>query len=93
MEASVWRNKFKDGQRALNDNPEKHRGRPWTWYTDENCVIVEGLIREYLRFEVFKITELQYFTSLGKEQYHKVMFKLVKRWDKCLESNSDCVEK
>jgi hypothetical protein len=37
----VWRNKCKDGQKALNDDPEEHRGRPRT-STDENCVIAEG---------------------------------------------------
>jgi hypothetical protein len=26
-EVSVWCNKFKDDQTALNDDPEKHRGR------------------------------------------------------------------
>jgi transposase len=45
-EVSVWCNKFKDGRMALNDDPQKHRGRPRTSYTDENCVIVEDLIRE-----------------------------------------------
>jgi hypothetical protein len=45
-EVSVWYNKFKDGQTALNDDPQKHRGRPRTSHTDENCVIVEGSKRE-----------------------------------------------
>jgi hypothetical protein len=37
-------------------------------------------------------TVAQYFTTLGKEHYHEGMFKLVKRWDKCLNVNSDYVE-
>jgi hypothetical protein len=45
-EVAVWCNKFKDGKTALNDDPQKHRGRPRTVHTDENCVTVEGLIRE-----------------------------------------------
>jgi hypothetical protein len=45
-EVSVWCNKFKDGQTTLYDYPQKHRGRPRTLHTVENCVIVEGLIRE-----------------------------------------------
>jgi hypothetical protein len=44
-EVSVRCNKFKDGRTALNDDPEKHRGRPRTSHNDENCAIVEGLIR------------------------------------------------
>jgi hypothetical protein len=30
---------------AMNDDQEKHRGRPRTSYNDEKCVTVEGLIR------------------------------------------------
>jgi hypothetical protein len=44
-EVSVWYNKFKDGRRALSDGQEKQRSRPRTSHTDDNCVIVEGLIR------------------------------------------------
>jgi hypothetical protein len=40
---------------ALNDYPEKHRGRPRTFHTDENCVIVKGLIREDGRIKVYEI--------------------------------------
>jgi hypothetical protein len=39
-------NKFKNGVLALNDDPEKHRSTARTSHTDENCVIVEDLIRE-----------------------------------------------
>jgi hypothetical protein len=31
---------------ALNDDLGEHRGRPRTSHTDENCAIVEGLLRE-----------------------------------------------
>jgi hypothetical protein len=36
---------FKDGRKALNDDPEERRGRPRVSHTNENCVIVEDLIR------------------------------------------------
>jgi hypothetical protein len=45
-EVSVWCTRFKDGRMTLNDDPEKHRGRLRTLRTGENCVTVEGLIRE-----------------------------------------------
>jgi hypothetical protein len=35
-------NKFKDGRMALNNDPQKQRGRPRTSHTDENCITVEG---------------------------------------------------
>jgi histone-lysine N-methyltransferase SETMAR len=38
-------------------------------------------------------TIVQYFTSLGKEHYREGIFKLVKRWNKCLNANEDYVEK
>jgi hypothetical protein len=31
---------------ALNDDSEKHRSRPRTSHTDENCVMAEGFIRK-----------------------------------------------
>jgi hypothetical protein len=39
-EMTAWRNKLK------MMNPEKHRGRSRTSRTDENCVVVEGKIKE-----------------------------------------------
>jgi hypothetical protein len=45
-EMSVWCNKFKDGRTAINDYPEKHRGRYRTSRTDENCVTVAGKIQK-----------------------------------------------
>jgi hypothetical protein len=39
-EVSLWYNRFKDGWMALKDDTQKHRGRPGTSHTDENCVIV-----------------------------------------------------
>jgi hypothetical protein len=35
----------------------------------------------------------KYLIFLGKEQYSKGMFKLMKRWDKYLNANGDHVEK
>jgi hypothetical protein len=46
-----------------------------------------------LRTKRIARTVVQYFTSLGKEPYCEGMFKLVKRWDKCLNANNDYVEK
>jgi hypothetical protein len=51
----VWYNKFKDSRTALNDDPEKHRSRPWTSYSEEDCVIVEALIREGRKVKVREI--------------------------------------
>jgi hypothetical protein len=39
----AWCNKFKNGRTALNDDPEKPRGNN---DTEENYVIVDGLIRK-----------------------------------------------
>jgi hypothetical protein len=39
-------NRFKDCRKALSDDPEKHRGKATTSHTNENCVIVEGLITD-----------------------------------------------
>jgi hypothetical protein len=38
-------------------------------------------------------TIVQYLKSLGKEHYREGMFKLEKRWDKCLHANGDYMEK
>jgi hypothetical protein len=70
---------------AVNDDPEKHRGRPKTSHTDWNCVIIESLIREDQNAK-------QYFTSFEREHDAEWMFKLVRRWDKCLNANVDYVE-
>jgi hypothetical protein len=42
---SVGCNKIKDGRIALNVDARKHTEKPTTSYTDEGCVIVEGLIK------------------------------------------------
>jgi hypothetical protein len=84
---------------AHNDDPEERRGRPRTSHTEDNCVIVEGLIREDRRVKVRealckkKKTVIQHFASLGKEHYRDGMFKFVKQWDKFLKANGDCVRK
>jgi hypothetical protein len=54
-EVSLWCKIFKDGQMAVKDGPEKHRGRPRTPDTEENCVIVESLVREDRRIKVHEI--------------------------------------
>jgi hypothetical protein len=41
-----------DGGMTLNDDPEKHKGKP---YTDENCFIARGLIREDERVKFMKL--------------------------------------
>jgi hypothetical protein len=43
---------------ALNDDSEKNRGRPRTSHTDENYVIVKGLIRQDRRVKVCEIAEV-----------------------------------
>jgi hypothetical protein len=50
--------KFKYGRTALNDDPEKRRGRLRIVHTDEDCVIIEGLIREDRRLNVREIDEM-----------------------------------
>jgi hypothetical protein len=60
-------------RRALNDDPEKCWGRPRTSHTDENCVVVECLIREHGAVKVRersckKKKDMQYFISFGKER-------------------------
>jgi hypothetical protein len=47
-----------DGRMALNDDPEKHRGRQRPSRTDGNSVTVEDLIREDRRVEVHDIAEV-----------------------------------
>jgi hypothetical protein len=65
----VWCNKFKDGRTTLSDNPQKHGGRPRTSHTDENSVIVEGLIREARRVKVREIDEV---TGIAKSTVHEI---------------------
>jgi hypothetical protein len=48
----LWLNSFKEGRTALNDVPEKHKIKPRTSHTDENFVIVEGLIKKNRRVKV-----------------------------------------
>jgi transposase len=70
-EVAVWCNKFKHGQTALNDDdPQKHRGRSRTSHTDENCVIVEGLIREVRRVKIHEIAEM---TGIAKSTVHEII--------------------
>jgi hypothetical protein len=45
-EVSVWCNRVKDGRTALNDDTKKHRVRPKTSHSDENCVIFKGSYRK-----------------------------------------------
>jgi hypothetical protein len=66
----VWCNKFKDGRKALNDDPQKHRGRPRTSHTDKNRVIVEGLLREDQRVKIREIDEV---TGIAKSTVHEII--------------------
>jgi hypothetical protein len=66
----LWWNKLKDGRTALIDDPQKHRGRPRTLHTDENCVIVEDLIREDRRVKVREIAEV---TGIAKSTVHGII--------------------
>jgi hypothetical protein len=38
----------------VNNDPEKHRGRPWPSQIEENSVIAGGLIREYPRVKALE---------------------------------------
>lgn len=42
-EGFMWCKEFKDGLTALNDDPQKYRGKPKTLHT-EKCVFVGSLI-------------------------------------------------
>jgi hypothetical protein len=53
---------------ALNDGPQKHRDRPRTLHTDENCVILEGLIREDRKVKLREIAEV---TGIEKALFMK----------------------
>jgi hypothetical protein len=52
---------------ALNDDPQKNRGRPRTLHTDETCVIIKSLIREDRRIKVHEIAEV---TGIAKSTVH-----------------------
>jgi outer membrane protein assembly factor BamA len=67
---SVWCNKFKDGRKALNDDPQKNTGRPRTSHTDENSVIVESLIKEDQRAKIREISEV---TGIAKSTVHEII--------------------
>jgi hypothetical protein len=58
---------------ALSDDPGKHRGRPRTSHTDENCVIVKGLMRENQRVKVHEITEV---TGIAESTVHEIILHL-----------------
>jgi aspartyl/asparaginyl-tRNA synthetase len=64
-EVTVWCNKFKDVQTVL-----KHRCRPRTYHTDENCVILKVLIRKDRRVKVREIAEV---TDIAKSTVHEVI--------------------
>jgi ribosomal protein L13 len=70
MEVSVWCNIFKDGQMALNDDPQKHKGRPKTLHTAEKCVIVKGLIRVDRRVKVREMAEV---TGIAESTIHEII--------------------
>jgi hypothetical protein len=61
----VWCNKFEDGQTALNDDPEKHRGRQKTSFIDDKFVTVESLVTEDRRVKVHEIAEV---TGIAKRK-------------------------
>jgi hypothetical protein len=56
-EVSLWWNKFKNCWTALNDDPEKQRGRPRRSHIDENCVIVR-FDKENQRIKVCEVAEV-----------------------------------
>jgi hypothetical protein len=54
----------------LNDDPQKHRGRSRTSHIDENCVIVEGLIKKDQRVKVHETAEV---AGIAKSTAHKII--------------------
>lgn len=46
-------------RKVLNDDPQTHGGRPRTSHTDENCVIVEVLLREIEESKFVKLLQCQ----------------------------------
>jgi hypothetical protein len=76
-EESVWCNKFIDCRMALNDDPRKHRGRPRISHTEENCVIVEGLIRKDRRVKVREIAEV---AGIAKSTVHEIISEVSAHW-------------
>jgi hypothetical protein len=78
----VWCNKFKDGQTIVNDDLKKHRSTPRTSHTDENCVIIEGLIREAQRMKVCETqSKKQLCSMLRFEIFRAVTMKNFIFWD------------
>ncbi|KAF2899005.1 hypothetical protein ILUMI_07172 [Ignelater luminosus] len=65
---SAFGAKIEDGRTELNDDSEKKRGRPRTSHTDDNCTIVERLIREDRRITVCEIAAM---TGIPKSCVHK----------------------
>jgi hypothetical protein len=63
-EVSVWCSEFEDGRTALNDDPEKYRGRQKTSFTDDKFVTVESLVTEDRRVKVHEIAEV---TGIAKK--------------------------
>jgi hypothetical protein len=55
---------------ALSDDPKKERGTPKTSHIDENCVLVQGLIRVDRRVNVREIAEL---TSIVKSTVFEIV--------------------
>jgi hypothetical protein len=85
----------------MNNDTEKHKSRPKSSHTIENCIIVEGLIREDRRVDVSEIRKTHWKKEQLSNTSHPVernatvkkCVKLVKRWNKYLYANGDYFEK
>jgi hypothetical protein len=53
-----------------NEDQEQHRSLPFTLHTDEICIIVEGLMREDQRVEVWEILEV---AGIAKSTVHEII--------------------
>jgi hypothetical protein len=62
-EGTVWCNKFKDVRTALNDDPEKNRGKTKAWHNDGHWVITKDLMREDRRVKVREIALQKEFSK------------------------------
>jgi hypothetical protein len=95
----VWCNAFRDGRTALNDYPEIHRRGSGTLHTDENCVTIEGFIREDQTVKAHETAEVIVIAKTVHEILSDINFcKMSGRWfQKCspksTKAKDDYVEK
>jgi hypothetical protein len=67
---------------VLNDDSQKHGGRPRTLHTDKNCATVEGLIRKDRRVRVCEIAEVTVIAKVTVREINSDLnfLKVLARW-------------